>query len=252
MDPSPSPTSPPKRSGLPAWPLAVIPALLSLVVIHAGYGLSSVYGEVPGTWPYFDGGVSVSRANRQLPALHVFRGGVLPSAGLLVLVWVVALEWLRAESIATARKRATIRALGMLGAVFLVLYAVTLGTEGQAYRLMRRFGIYVFFGGTGIAQVLVAWQLRGSRIHARHRSIVNALGLASLAMLSMGPGNMIADLWIDNTRLAKALEWWLVLLMLGSFAGLGELWRRERVVLDLRSSPGTGPLETRESADPKP
>ena len=58
--------------------------------------------------------------------------------------------------------------LGLISGLALILYATFLGSEGDGYRFMRRFGTTIYFGFTYLAQVLFA-----ARIHslaaAEHR-----------------------------------------------------------------------------------
>ena len=50
--------------------------------------------------------------------------------------------------------RRTVVALAPVGAAFLFPYVVFLGTDSPVYEFLRRIGIYVFFGATGIAQLI--------------------------------------------------------------------------------------------------
>lgn len=52
--------------------------------------------------------------------------------------------------------RASVMAvLGIIGAVFLVLYVTALGNEGEWYSWQRRYGVTLYFGGTSLAQLLL-------------------------------------------------------------------------------------------------
>jgi len=222
--------------GLPAWLLPGSAAALLMLAIHGGLVISVARGQVAGLFPHFDGNCSVSRACRQVPAVHVFRALVLPSATLLVLLWWVAAQWLRARGLAGPRLRGWIFGVGVAGAVFLVLYATFLGTEGHVYRLLRLYGIYVFFGGTGIAELLLAWALTradAARLPELERWVLRAQQAAVLCMLVAGPINIVADKLVDHDRIANALEWWFGIALAVFAALLARVWRRARLALRL-------------------
>ena len=122
--------------------------LAYLLNIWAGADLASQYVCMP----YLDGCVSISRAARSGPGLHLFRALMLPSAVLLLLSWEFVREWLRGLGACSGRRGWLIGGLGAVGAVFLVFYATWLGTEGDWYRWLRRYGVIFYFAGTALAR----------------------------------------------------------------------------------------------------
>ena len=48
-----------------------------------------------------------------------------------------------------------------------MLYGTFLGTEGSAYRWMRRYGVVVYFGATCIAMLIVSGAAQGAVRQAR-------------------------------------------------------------------------------------
>jgi hypothetical protein len=185
-------------------------------------------------WPHFDGNTSVSRACRQDPAIHLFRALVLPSASLLVFVWWLTARWLTLCSLASPRLARWIMGLGFAGALFLVLYATFLGTEGGVYRLMRRYGVYVFFGGTSVAQLLVTLTLRRDALAARREGrepaaspwVVGTLTALMVFLLAAGPINVAAAKVVGNDTVANVLEWWFAIAMAAALGVLAEVWWR--------------------------
>ena len=146
------------------WPLPLIGGLLPAVAALAALCLSFALDIIPPCNPFLDGCVSISRAARHDLPNHVFRALVLPAAVLQALTWMLCAAWLRGgESRAVSMR--LLPWLGVLAGVFLVLYGTFLGTEGQAYRWMRRYGVILYFGFTYLCMVIAAgriWRLTHS------------------------------------------------------------------------------------------
>ena len=132
---------------IPLWPLPLLIALLFLVAAHAAYLLSIHAGHVPACVPYLEGCVSISRAARHGVGNHLFRLLVIPCAVLHALVWVLAHRWLRGG------RRMVV--LGVGSAIALAVYATFLGTDGETYRFLRRYGVVVYFGFGYLAQLRI-------------------------------------------------------------------------------------------------
>lgn len=188
---------------------ALFLALWPVLIVHAVYAISIVEGHVPLCNPYWDGCTSISRAGRHGWANHLFQAALLPYTALLAIYWWLNQRWLRALGDAGSRAMLTI---GWSGVLFMILYVTFLGTEGQIYQLMRRYGINGFFGFTYIAQVLLIGRLR-----ALMRAdpvpwpgwLLPGLLLLALSVLGMGLLFVATDygLPLDRDRLQNTLEW---------------------------------------------
>jgi len=218
-----------RSATLPAWLFPALVAGLLLGASHLGLLVSFLRGEVTSLVPHLDGSVSVSKACRKEPAVHLFRALVLPSAPLLALTWWLAAGWLRARALAGPRLARALLLLGLAGALFLVLYATYLGTDGATYRLMRRYGVYVFFAGTSLAQLLltVALSRARARLSTLTPGLLRVFRTSIVFQLAAGPLNIVAGRIIDRERVADALEWWFALAMGVVLVALAVLWRRE-------------------------
>lgn len=169
--------------------------------VAAGFLLARVSGDLGPVVPLVDGEASISRAMRHEPAVQVFRAFTMPGAALMALAWWGASERLRGRA-----ARAWARGLGVAGAVFLVLYATYLGTDGDVYRLMRRYGVYVFFAGTGLGLTVAAWSWPA----AANGRAARALRVLTALMLAAGPAQMVVDRVVaDDDVVANVLEWWI-------------------------------------------
>ena len=125
-----------------------------------------------------------------------------------MIYWYVAGIWLQLRGASSAISR-SIFLIGSLGALFLIVYAVALGTTGDAFRLQRRIGIIVYFTFTYLAQLLMTWRL--ARAPNRPETFSILLGIC-LFLLSVGIFTIILDLTIENYEdYEDAFEWVLAL-----------------------------------------
>ncbi len=212
---------------LPLWPLPLLITLLFVVAAHAAYLLSVQGGHVPACVPYIEGCVSISRAARHGWGNHLFRLLVIPCAVLHALVWLLAQRWLRGGW--------TMAVLGIVSAVALAVYAAFLGTEGETYRFLRRYGVVVYFGFGYLAQL--ALMRRAARLHALPTEVIAWMSWIAVAMLALGVANVVAGTLVtdpeEKDRWENIFEWWLGLLMVGWYAVLACGWKRRSLALDL-------------------
>ena len=115
-------------------------------------------------------------------------------------------------------------------------YATFLGTEGEAYRFLRRYGVVVYFGFGYLAQL--ALMRRASRMQALPASVIAWMSWIAMAMLGLGLANVVAGLAVPDPaakdRWENVFEWWLGLLMVGWYAVLALGWRRQGLALELK------------------
>ncbi len=233
------------KTSLPLWPLALVAGVLPAVASLCAWALATQAGLVPACNPFIEGCVSISRAARhELPNL-LFRALVLPAATLQGLFWLAQAQALSALGGAAIQRSARAMALiGVAAGIALVLYGSFLGTEGQTYRWLRRYGTLVYFGGTCLAMLLVGRALQRLRADARlnlpptHERVL----LILLALIvALGLGNALAGLWAGQAlqdRIENATEWWGSLGLTLAFVTLASLWRR--IGLRIEFSVGAG------------
>ncbi|MGO1541761.1 MAG: hypothetical protein ACTHZI_10230 [Luteimonas sp.] len=217
------------RTTIPLWPLPFAIAIILVVATHLAWWLSLQGGHIPYCVPYLEGCTSISRAARHGIGNHLFRLMVLPCALLVGIHWWLAGRWLRARGSGGA----VMLALGVIGAVSLATYATFLGTEGEAYRFLRRYGVVVFFGCSYLAQLLF---LRRAQASGPMDRLARLLMLViCVAMLALGMTHVIVDALIGGSdlqdRLENVFEWHLGVLLVGWFIVHARLWRREGFAL---------------------
>ena len=136
--------------------IAILTALVPTLTVNVCYLISSTQGLVPACVPYFEGCTSISSAGRYGISYYLFKVGMVAGAVLLVLFWRQMNGHIHAG---TGRPAPVAAAAGMGGAAFLVLYTAFLGSEGDFYFLMRRFGTLLYFGLTMVAQLMALRRL---------------------------------------------------------------------------------------------
>jgi hypothetical protein len=217
----------PLRTTLPLWPLPFLAALLPFVVSHLAWWLSVREGLIPACNPYWDGCVSISRAARYGLGNHLFRLVMLPCATVQVLCWLVATHWLRRETPAKVR---VLPWIGLAAGLFLGLYATFLGSDGDIYQALRRYGVYLYFGCSYIALMLVLHAL--STVQPRPRGyaplLTVAFGFLSLGVLAVALAYALVNS-PSGDRWENVLEWHVGLWLTAMFAAMAWCWWRQRL-----------------------
>ena len=123
----------------------------------------------------------------------------------------------------------------IIGSFFGIIYTSFLGSEGDIYQLLRRFGIYFFFLGTYLGQILET-NLIGNIEETKlsfypkiMRLIVFLIG--SIILISIPIYGFIdEDDWLENI-----LEWNITLLIFLYFILSSLFWRIGKLRLNLES-----------------
>lgn len=224
------------------WPLPLAAGLVPALAALAALWLSIALELIPPCNPLLDGCVSISRAARHDLPNYVFRALVLPAAVLQALTWMLCASWLRRASSDARAMLRVLPPLGMLAGMFLVLYGTFLGTEGEAYRWMRRYGVIFYFGFTYLCMLITAgtlWRLG----HAGGVAVPGRLdrwlvGLCAVTLV-VGLAQPFVPPLLDSAdlenRLENILEWYAALFFTLFFVALAWLWRRARVAVQLES-----------------
>lgn len=211
-------------------PLAA--GLLPLFAATGAHWLGVDAGHLPACFPYLEGCTSISATGRHPPGSFLFKAVQMPFAIVLVLVWILALDWLHTFP----RQPSTLRArlilvFGLSGAAALLVYTSFLGTSEPFYEFMRRFGIYLYFAGTVFAQLLVSVGLRIGSLGSWMRRVAMLpflLGLLNLVLKSV---------LVDPDAMENRIEWIAALGMQAWFVLLYVAFRRS--ALDVTVTTGS-------------
>lgn len=229
----------PTGHGHPIWPLPFIAGMLMVVASVSAWWISVAHEYIPYCNPFLDGCVSISRAARHGLGNHVFRALMLPSATIQGATWLLCAAWL-ARSGATGRSLRWLPWLGMVAAIFLVVYGTFLGTEGGMYRWLRRYGTVVYFGFTYVCILIATGHVRrlvsSGLLAVPARMDTMLLILVGLTMLVAIAHIFVAPMLEEHLkdRVENAVEWAIGLSFTLFFIALAWLWRHARVSLRLQ------------------
>lgn len=228
--------------------IALLAGLLPIVAVLMAYLVNIHLGdELEERFvcnPYWDGCVSISRAARSGPGLQLFRLVMIPVAVLLLVCWNDVRSWLNGLDACSIRRSRVIFVLGALGAVFLVSYVTALGSEGEWYRWMRRYGVTVYFGGTALAQLLLVWTLWPQRRKLASGALIRPVALLTVLVSlqwALGVLSVFKRLFVYNPdlmdRIENVIEWSFALPMALAFLVVAVLFARSRRTLEA-AAPG--------------
>lgn len=235
--PGESPSAPQRID--PGW-IALVTALLPFLTVQLCYGLAAGAGLVPQCLPYVEGCTSISAAGRYGWSYFLFKAGVMPAAVFLALFWWLCRHWLQTLGEAPGSRAGLALAwVGTIAAVFLLLYAVFLGSRGDTYNLLRRYGVSVYFSFSYLAQLLLLSRLR--RLAARGRPaippwILRAKTLLAAVLLALGLGSIpVSNLVADKDPIENAIEWNFTLLLVSYYLLTWAAWRATGFHLEARA-----------------
>ena len=202
---------------MPLYVVPLIAGLLPIVAVGLSYVIASSLDVIPSCIPFVHGCTSISATGRYPPTIFLFRATMLPESVLLLVYWLLSVAWLRSLG-REARLAATggiwIGWLGTGASLALVLYVTFLGTHEPFYEFMRRFGIYLYFLFTIVAQIVLALSLlRLPLVGVLRRLVRVQLGLALLPFALGALNTTLKATLADPDPVENVIEWNVALLM---------------------------------------
>jgi len=210
--------------------VALWTGLLPFLVINLAYLGSSLGGHIPLCVPYLEGCTSISSAGRYGLSYYFFKAGMIPAAALLATYWLLCRRWLAELGDDESRGMRAMALIGVIGAAFLVLYTVFLGSKGDFYNLMRRYGVTIHFSFSGLAQILLLARLKrlqASGVTSLPESLLRAKLALLIALLVVGLTSIpISNFIVDKHRPRNIVEWNFALLMVSYYVVTWRMWVR--------------------------
>ena len=209
--------------------LPLVTGLAPLIGVNLAYWIGVQYDNLPSCNPYIDGCTSISSTGRYPPGDRLFRAVMLPQAAWLILSWHFSAAWLK--TLGQSRVRAaTVEVAGLVGAAALIIYVSYLASNDPFYEIMRRYGIYLYFLGTVVAQIVVTLSLRPSALKK------TMLWIVALPFL-LGIYNLVQKTYIsDLNSIENRIEWIVSVLMQAWFIALFVAWRKSNFKVVPRTS----------------
>ena len=163
------------------------------------------------TFPYFDGGVSISRTARTYPTYLIFKPAMIFASILLIIYWTktnkVINFYLDSEN-----KKNLFKTFGILSAIFLIIHSLFLGIkfDYDLYKFFRRFVLLGFIIFEIIAQSLLVYNFFKLKSYIRDH-INNYVLILKIILVTILVIVAVISLPIvvtsGNVHLKHALEW---------------------------------------------
>jgi len=149
--------------------------LVPFIVTNTCLIIVTIFGEylpygvrIGNTFPYFDGGTSISRTARNFPAYLVFKPGMIFTSYLLIRYWLTTKKIIK--NINQEQQNLNLFVIfGVLSAVFLTIHSIFLGVKfdfyyenefyKELYKSFRRFIVLFFIIFELIAQIILVYFL---------------------------------------------------------------------------------------------
>ena len=128
-----------------------------LIVIYIDLEIGS---NINPTFPYFDGGTSISRTARVFPTYLIFKPAMFLTAYFLINYWIYNYKLLNSLDTNFNYKK-YFRFFGIASAIFLILHSIFLGIKFDVsiYKFFRRFVILSFIIFELVAQAILVINL---------------------------------------------------------------------------------------------
>ena len=219
--------------------LAFIITFLPLLAGNGAYLIGAYAELIPWCIPYIDGCTTISRAARSGHSIFLFRPLMIAYGILLIWFWVYAQHWLNILHGQPTKIARIILWLGIIAALFLIIYIDFLGTTGDVNRFMRRYGIMIFFTFTPLAQLLMLnqhYKILSKIPESPVKPIILQYQLvALLLMLIMGIISITLGITQNKTYESENIvEWNYSLLLAMYFSGMIFMWKDYR--FDLKNN----------------
>lgn len=213
--------------------LPLIAGLVPIIGANLAFWIGVQADVLPSCIPYIDGCTSISATGRNPPGSYLFRAVHFPYAVLLAFVWYFSFEWLRLiEGPEHRVRRRIVYASGLTGSVALIVYITFLGSNVPIMEFMRRGGIYFYFLGTSLAQLMTTVALLGvprSQSSKLNRTLIIWMLIVCLAPFALGVFNLVQKSILPyeiSDLIENQVEWIAAFLMQAWFVLLYVAWRR--------------------------
>ena len=149
--------------------------------------------------PLLDGCTSISKVGRYGISFYLYKLFIIPSVILLIIFWYQINIYIHKSNF--------LFSLATVSSVFLIVYLIALGFDGNIYRFMREIGIFVFFILTPVCQVWLTISISSEKIKAKNILYI-LIFLYLVCVVSY-----LFILPLDNANYENIIEWNFALLI---------------------------------------
>ena len=163
------------------------------------------------TFPYFDGGVSISRTARTYPTYLIFKPSMIFASILLIIYWIKTNKIINFYE-NSENKKNLFKTFGILSAVFLIIHSIFLGIkfDYDLYKFSRRFVLLSFIIFEIIAQSLLVYRLFKLKAqilnHINNYVLILKIILVTILVI-VAIGSIPIVVTSGNVHFKHALEW---------------------------------------------
>ena len=168
-------------------------------------------GRSQPTFPYIDGGVSISRTARTYPTYLIFKPSMIIASILLIMYWVKTNAIINYYQ-NSENKKNLFKTFGILSAIFLIIHSIFLGIkfDYDLYKLFRRFVLLAFIIFEIVAQSLLVYRFFKLKSLIK-KDINNYVLILKIILVTILVIVAVASFPIvvtsGNVHLKHALEW---------------------------------------------
>ena len=168
-------------------------------------------GRSQPTFPYFDGGVSISRTARTYPTYLIFKPSMFIASFLLIIYWIktntIINHYQNSEN-----KNNLFKTFGILSAILLIIHSIFLGIkfDYDLYKLFRRLVLLGFIIFEIIAQSLLVYRffkIKSSIIEDINNYVLTLKIILVTILVVVAIGSFPIVVTSGNVHFKHALEW---------------------------------------------
>ena len=209
---------------------ALLTGLLPIIAVNVAYLTGVNNGHLPSCIPYLEGCTSISATGRLPPESLIFRATMIPTAIFMATYWWINYVWLMSIGDRPTFGNRVMLCLGVIAAIFLIVYTIALGAVGPQFAMQRRIGVTFFFSFTFFAQLLLVYRIdqimqtgKQAFLKISYRAKLLICILMLLLGITLSPLKVIFP---DNDHLDNIIEWNFALLMNSYFIVTFFTWRK--------------------------
>ena len=168
-------------------------------------------GRSQPTFPYFDGGVSISRTARTYPTFLIFKPSMIFSSILLIIYWIKTNQIINYYQ-NSENKNNLFKTFGILSAVFLIIHSIFLGIkfDYDLYKFFRRFVLLGFIIFEIVAQSLLVYRffkLKSLIMNDINNYVLILKIILVTILVIVAIGSLPIVVTSGNVHFKHALEW---------------------------------------------